>query len=124
MANGIRIEGAAEADFGRVHDWLSRHRGQTLELDQTRRLELGVPINGAGAVLIAVTLQEGESAVPPIGGVVRAIANRQEGNPVRLVFEGRSPAQLPDEDAESAAARVLVLISNLVTEEDRVAEVA
>lgn len=124
MTNGIRIEGFAGADFGRVHDWLSRHRGQTVELDRTTHVELGVPINGAGAVLVAVTVQDGGSASPAIGGVVRAIAGRHEGEPVRLVFEGRSPARTPNDGAESEAARMLVLISNLLTEDEPVTQVA
>ena len=120
MTNGIRIEGFAGADFGRVHDWLSRHRGQTVELDQTKHLELGVPINGAGAVMVPVTVQDAESRSGAMGGVVRAIAGRQGGEPVRLVFEGHSP----NEEAESDAARLLILISNLLNEDEPVAQVA
>ena len=99
-----------------MQDWLSRHRGQTLELDRARQLEFGVPISAARAVLVAVTLQD--------GGVVRAIANRSLAEPVRLVFEGRSPAHLQPEDAETAASELLDTISRLVVEDEPVAEVA
>ena len=57
-------------------------------------------------------------------GVVRAIANRSLAEPVRLVFEGRSPAHLQPEDAETAASELLDTISRLVVEDEPVAEVA
>jgi hypothetical protein len=124
MSNGIRIEAAGTTDLTRVHDWLTRHRGQTLDLDRARRLEFGVPISAARAVLVAVTLQDGGARSPRLGGVVRAIANRTPAEPVRLVFEGRSPVHLPDEDAESAASELLDTISRMVERDELVAEVA
>ncbi len=107
-----------------MQEWLSRHRGQTLDLGRTRQLEFGVPISAARAVLVAVTLQDGEGTTTRLGGVVRAIANRSESQPVRLVFEGRSPAHLQPEDAASAASELLGTISRLVAEDEPVAEVA
>ena len=107
-----------------MQEWLSRHRGQTLELDRTRQLEFGVPISAARAVLVAVTLQDGDPNVAQLGGVVRAIANRSESEPVRLVFEGRSPAHLQPGDAATAASELLGTISRLVAEDETVAEVA
>jgi hypothetical protein len=124
MSSGIRIEALGTADLTRVHDWLSRHRGQTVELDRTKQVEFGVPINAARAVLIAVTLQQGDTSAPQIGGVVRAIANRHDGDPVRLVFEGRSPAHLSSEEAESEALGMLGAISILMAENEPVAQVA
>ena len=124
MSSGIRIETPGTTDLTHVHDWLSRHRGQTVELDRTKQLELGVPITAARAVLVAVTLQRDDGATPQIGGVVRAIANRQDGDPVRLVFEGRSPAHLSNSDAESEAIGMLGAISSLMAEDDAVARVA
>src|SRR5438309_11551364 len=110
---GIRIEVEGPGDLPRMQEWLSRHRGQTLDLDRTSQLEFGNPISAARAVLVAVTLQDGEGTSTRLGGVVRAIANRTESEPVRLVFEGRSPAHLPPEDAATAASGLLGTISRL-----------
>ena len=99
-----------------MQEWLSRHRGQTLELDRARQLEFGVPISAAGAVLVAVTLQDGDPTTTQLGGVVRAIANRSVADPVRLVFEGRSPSHLRPKDAETAASEMLDTISRLVAD--------
>ncbi len=84
MLEGIRIEVEGPSDLPRMQDWLSRHRGQTLELDRARQLEFGVPISAARAVLVAVTLQDGDPTTTQLGGVVRAIANRSLAEPVRL----------------------------------------
>ena len=124
ILQGIRIEVEGPGDLPRMQEWLSRHRGQTLELDRARQLEFGVPISAARAVLVAVTLQDGDRTTTRLGGVVRAIANRSVADPVRLVFEGRSPSHLQPKDAETAASEVLGTISRLIAEEDRVAEVA
>lgn len=120
----IRQETEGTTDLERVHGWLSRHRGQTVELDHARRLLLGVPISAARAVLVAVALHSDGESAPRLGGVVRAISNRTPGEPVRLVFEGRSPAHLPPREAEVAAALLLGSISDLVAGDDLVARVA
>jgi hypothetical protein len=124
MLNGIRIETTGAADLARVHEWLSQHRGQTVELDQARQLEFGVPVAGARAVLVAVTMQDGDEATPQIGGVMRAIASRVDGDPVRLVFEGRSQAPLSGEQAESEALQMLGAISGLMAEDEPIRQVA
>ena len=49
---------------------MSRHRGQTLDLDRTGQLEFGVPISAARAVLVAVTLQDGDPTTTRLGVVV------------------------------------------------------
>jgi len=116
ILQGIRIEVEGPGDLPRMQEWLSRHRGQTLELDRARQLEFGVPVSAARAVLVAVTLQDGDPMTAQLGGVVRAIANRSLAEPVRLVFEGRSPAHLRPEDAETAASELLGTISRLVAE--------
>ena len=124
MTNGIRIEASGTTDLTHLREWLSRHRGQKLDLDRTRQLEFGVPISAARAVLVAVTLQDGDARSPQLGGVVRAIENPMATQPVRLVFEGRSPLHLADEDAASAATELLDMISRMVERDDMVAEVA
>ena len=121
---GIRTETSAVTNLAHAQQWLSRHRGQVVDLDRARQLELGVPITGARAVMVAVTLQSDGDRAPELGGIVRAIANRSESEPIRLVFEGRSPAHLPPADAQSAASELLVAISDLFAEDDAVAEVA
>ncbi len=75
-------------------------------------------------MLVAVALHADGEVVPRLGGVVRAISNRTPGEPVRLVFEGRSPAHLPPGEAEVAASLLLGSISDLVAEDDLVARVA
>ena len=122
--NTIRTEAEGTNDLNHVSQWLSRHRGQTVELDRTKQLEFVVPISAACAVLVAVTLQADGAPAPQLGGVVRAISNRTEGEPVRLVFEGRSPAHLSREEALSVATELLGAISELVGDDDLVAEVA
>ena len=124
MTGGIHIEAQAATDVERVHDWFSAHRGQRIALDPERRVELGTPISGARAVLVAVTVQTAEATAPELGGVVRALAGRRSEEPALLVFEGRSPAHMRDEDARLAAAELLAAISSLAAGRELIAEVA
>ena len=124
MTGGIRIEAQAATDLERVQGWFSAHRGQRIALDPERRVELGAPISGARAVLVAVTVLTAEAPAPELGGVVRALASRRSEEPALLVFEGRSPAHLPDEDARLAAAELLEAISSLAAGRELMAEVA
>lgn len=120
----IRIETDGASDLARMTLWLGRHRGEVVRIDESKRLLLGTPITGARAVIIAAVLQDDGRPGPQIGGVVRALANRTDAEPVRLVFEGRSPAGLPREQAEAIAAEVLERISGLALEDRPMAEVA
>ncbi|HEY0829735.1 MAG TPA: hypothetical protein VGE99_01250 [Candidatus Dormibacteraeota bacterium] len=120
----IRIETDGAGDLSQVYRWFARHRGGVVELDQTRRLALGIPITGARAVIVAVTLQDQRRPRPELGGVVRAISNRTNLEPVRLVFEGRSPAGLPRNEAEAMATEVLAAVSRSMTTDDLVERVA
>ena len=122
--NTIRIETDGAADLGRVYLWLTRHRGQVVELDGARRVALGVPITGARAVIIAAVLQEDGATGPQLGGVLRAISNRTVDEPVRLVFEGRSPAGLTRDEAESAASELLERVNEQIASDEVVAKVA
>jgi hypothetical protein len=122
--DAIRTETRGAIDLARARQWLSRHRGQVIELSPAGQLELGVPITGAGAVLVAVTLQNSRDRAPELGGVVRALASPVEGEPIRLVFEGRSPTHLAPAQAQSAASELLVAMSELLAEDDPIAEVA
>jgi len=124
VTSGIHIEAQAATDLERVHDWFSAHRGQRIALDPGRRIELGAPISGARAVLVAVTMQTAEATAPQLGGVVRVLASRRSEEPALLVFEGRSPAHIPDEDARLAAAELLEAISSLAAGREFMAEVA
>lgn len=120
----IRIEREGNSDLARVYLWLTRHRGQVVELDTTRRLALGVPVLGARAVIVAAVLEDEGHPGPQLGGVVRALANRSAAEPVRLVFEGRPPAGLSRDEAEAIAAEVLECISVLVDDDQPMGEVA
>ena len=120
----IRIETDGAGDLSQVNRWFARHRGGVVELDQTRRLALGIPVTGARAVIVAVTLQDERRPGPELGGVVRAISNRTNLEPVRLVFEGRSPVGLPRSEAEAMATEVLDAVSRSITTDDLVERVA
>jgi len=120
----VRVEADGANDLDRVLLWLSQHRGQTVVLDDTRRLALGVPISGARAVIVAAVLQDDGRPGPQLGGVLRAISNRSAAEPARLVFYGRSPGGLTTAEAEALATMVLDRISELVGDDDRIAEVA
>lgn len=120
----IRIETDGASDLSHTASWLARHRGEVVRIDDTKRLALGNPISGARAVIIAAALEDDVRPGPQLGGVVRALSNRTESEPVRLVFEGRSPAGLPRDEAEAMAAEVLERISVLVDDDQPVAEVA
>ena len=117
MLDTIHVETDGGSGLARTQSWLSRHRGQSVQLDRTRLLELGVPISGAGAVLVAVTVRDGDPATTQLGGVVRAIASRTGRDAVRLIFDGRSPAHLELDRAESVATKILSAISRLVGED-------
>src|SRR4029077_7840377 len=120
----IRIETTGASDLSRTLLWLKRHRGGVVRLDGTKRIALGTPISGARAVIISAVLQDDERAGPQLGGVVRALSNRTESEPVRLVFEGRSLAGLSREEAEATATEVLDRISGMVVDDQPLAEVA
>lgn len=124
VTSGIHIEAQAATDLEQVQAWISTHRGQRIALDLERHVELGAPISGARAVLVAVTVQTAESPAPELGGVVRALASRRREEPALLVFKGRSPAHLPDQDARRAAAELLDAISRLAAGHELMAEVA
>src|SRR5256885_9875498 len=87
----IRIETDGTSDLARVYLWLTRHRGQAVELDRNKRLVFGVPITGARAVIVAVSLQDDRRPGTQLGGVMRAISSRIDTEPVRLAFQGRLP---------------------------------
>jgi hypothetical protein len=120
----IRIETDGPGDLARITLWLAQHRGKMVQIDDSRRLILGTPITGARAVIVAAVLQDDAHPGPQIGGVVRALANRTDAEPVRLVFEGRSPAGLPRDEAEGIASELLERISSLVVDDRPMAEVA
>ena len=122
--NAIRIETDGASDLASVYLWLSRHRGQIVEIDRTKRLTFGVPISGARAVIVAVVLQDDGRPGPQFGGVLRAISNRTAAEPVRLVFEGRSPAGLEPAEAQLLAAEIIDRISEQIAADDAVLNVA
>ena len=124
VTSGIHIKAQAATDLIHVQEWFSAYRGQTIGLDRERRVELGAPISGAGAVLVPVTMRSAREATPDLGGVVRALAGRHGAAPAVLVFEGRSPAQMADEDARFAAADLLEAISALAAGQELMTEVA
>ena len=111
----IRIEADGAGDLSSVYDWFTRHRGDVVELDRGRTVAFGIPIVGARAVIVAVTLQDEGQSGPQLGGVVRAISNRTNLQPVRLVFEGRSPAGLAPDKAEALATQILDVVSKEIT---------
>jgi len=120
----IRIETDGTSDLARVYLWLTRHRGQAIELDRTKRLVFGVPISGARAVIVAVSLQDDRRPGAQLGGVMRAISSRVDSDPVRLVFEGRSPGGLTPSEAERVGTRILDAISHQIASDDIVENVA
>lgn len=119
----IRIETEGSVDLASVYSWMTRHRGQVVALDETRGLALGLPITGARSVLVAAVVQDETRPEPELGGVVRALSNRTDAEPVKLVFEGRSPGRTRDE-AEAIATGILQRISGLVVDDMPLAEVA
>ena len=121
----IHVETDGASDLRRVLRWLQRHRSDVVKLDDGKSLALGAPIAGARAVIVAAALHADTAARnPELGGVVRALANRSDAEPAKLVFEGRSPAGLPQEVAEGMASEVLQVISALIVDEAPMAEVA
>jgi len=64
-------------------------------LDDTAAKVFLLPPDGAedAGGVVGADVPEQEPG-PQLGGVLRALANRTNAEPVRLVFEGRSPAQV------------------------------
>jgi hypothetical protein len=124
VASGIQIQAPSASDLAHVQDWLGAHRGQSIELGGSRSLELGAPITGARAVLVAVTLQSTDWPAPDLGGVVRVLAGPRGDEPALLVFKGRSPAHMPDDEARSLAAKMLEAIAGMAAGHELMAEVA
>src|SRR2546427_11203191 len=86
----IRIETDGTSDLARVYLWLTRHRGQAVELDRNKRLVFGVPISGPRAVIVAVSPQDDRRPGTQLGGVMRAISSRIDTEPGRLLVQGRA----------------------------------
>jgi hypothetical protein len=120
----IKIETDGASDLAGTYLWMSRHRGQMVELDRHRRLTFGNPITGARAAIIAVLMQDDRRESTQLGGVVRAISSRTPEEPVRLVFEGRSPGGLARDEAEVMAGEILATISDRVASDESIANVA
>ncbi len=120
----IRIEADGTSDLSRVHLWLLQHRGQIVQLDDTTQVALGVPISGARAVIVAVALQDDHRQGPQLGGVLRALANRSDREPVHLVFDVRSAGGLPPAQAEAVAAMILEGVAERIAADDLVQHVA
>ena len=120
--SAIRVETDGAGDFTRVHRWITRHRGQSVELERGRSLALGAPISAARAVIVAVVLQEdGRSE---IAGVLRALSSPSSRDQVRFVFEGRSPGMLGSEEAKALALELVDGISAQIAAEQPVENVA
>src|SRR5438445_13039946 len=117
MMSAIRTESDGANDLARVYLWGSRQRGQSVELDRGSRLELGVPISGARAVIVGVALHPEGLEAPSLGGVVRAISDGSGGAPARLVFDGRALAGLSRSEALSLADDLLASADDLVAED-------
>jgi len=120
----IRIEAEGPGGLSQVYEWFTRHRGSIIELDRSRRLGFGIPIIGARAVIVAVTLQDERQPRPQLGGVVRAISNRTDLEPVRLVFEGRSPIGMSPDEAEALATEILDVVAKRMIAGELVERVA
>ena len=120
----IHMETDGASDLAGVYLWITRHRGQIVELDSTKRLAIGSPILGARAVIVAAVLQDDHRPGPQLGGVLRALANRTAAEPVRLIFEGRSPAGLAPHEAEAVAAELLERVNEQIASDRLVAKVA
>lgn len=121
--SAIRTESDGANDLARIYLWLSRHRGGSVKLDRGIRLELGVPISGARAVIVGAALHRDGVEAPILGGVIRAIANLG-GAPARLVFDGRALAGLSRGEAQALAGDLLAAIDDVVTDDGLVANVA
>jgi hypothetical protein len=113
----IRTETVSAGDLSRTYLWLSRHRGESIELEPGRQLTLGVPISGARAVIIAAVLDNG------VGGVIRALSHPAAGG-VHLVFDVRSRGGLEIGAVEALAADVLDTIARQIAEDEPVDQVA
>ena len=120
----IRIEADGTSDLARAHQWMTRHRGQVVQLDGTRQLRLGVPITGARAVIVAAVLEAQSRHEPQLGGVLRALSSRTSAEPVRLVFEGRSPGGLTPGETETVAAALLKDVDAQIASDELEAKVA
>lgn len=113
----IRIEADGEVDLSRTHLWMSRHRGQVVDLDPERKLTLGVPISGARAVIVAAVLDNG------VGGVLRALSNPIDRR-VRVVFDVRSRGGLDVDAVQALGAEVVQAVSRQIATDDLVEPVA
>lgn len=109
--SSVRVEADGASDLYRVYLWLNRHRGQTVDLGDGRKLTLGVPISGARSAIVAAVTDDG------IGGVFRAIATADESRPVRLVFDVRA-SRRDVGDVREVGADVLRALSSHIAGAD------
>lgn len=110
--SSVRVEADGASDLYRVYLWLNRHRGQTVDLGDGRKLTLGVPISGARSAIVAAVTDDG------IGGVFRAIATADESRPVRLVFDVRASRGRDVVDVREIGADVLRALSSHIAGAD------
>lgn len=120
----IRIEADGTTDLSRVYLWLSAHRGQTVDLDETRRVALGTPISGARAVIVAASVQDDNLPGPQLGGVLRALSNLDPRQPVRFAYDVRATAGLDAATVEHVGSDVVRAVSALIGEAQPAAKVA
>lgn len=121
--SAIRTESDGANDLARVYLWLSRHRGASMKLERGVRLELGLPISGARAVIVGASLHRDGVEAPILGGVIRAIA-KLGGAPARLIFDGRALAGLSRGEAQALADDLLSAIDDVIADDGLVANVA
>jgi hypothetical protein len=131
MNSGIRTEKALFTDLSLVYTWLSHHRGATIglhrrasaEIASEARLEVGLPMTAAHAVICAVWLY-GDGVRPLLGGGLSAIRGRAGGEPTRLVFDGKPSAHLEKSEAWVIADEMLEAIAERIEAGDLTAIVA
>lgn len=114
----VRVEADATSDLYRVYLWLNRHRGQTVDLGEGRKLTLGVPISGARSAIVAAVTDDG------IGGLLRAIATPDEDRPVRLMFDVRATRGRDAREVEEVGSGVLRAVSAHIADADLFERVA
>lgn len=114
----MRLTADSASDLYRVYLWLSRHRGQSVDLGDGRRLSLGVPISGARSAIVPAAVEGG------IGGVVRAIATADQTRPVRFFFDVRATHGLDPAGVQADGAEVLRALSSQIADADVFEQVA
>ncbi len=120
----IRVETGGTSNVADVYRWLSDHRGQVVDLDEQKRIALGIPISGARAVIVAAVVQDDTRPGPQLRGTLRALSTADDREPARMIFDVRATGAVDSSTVRELGSGVLQSVTALVSRSEALSTVA